>query len=467
MVLLPTYERRQPEHTALWHCVRAHLSAFLSQAEAVERPVPQFIREEFERFLRCGILSEGCAKVRCEQCGFTRLVAFSCKGRGVCPSCIARRMSDTAAHLLDHVWPEVPTRQWVLSLPVPLRYLLAWDCELSSAVIGLFIDTVFGHLRQVAKRELGLCRLEDALPGAVCVVQRWGGSVNLNPHLHTLVMDGVFVRGSDGVLVFRALPEPTKAELAAVAWRICERVVALLRKRGQWLDAPPENDPLADVEPLLAALYTGSITGTLVMGAKAGQRQMRLYGAPAREPEEGGKVRNAYGFDLHAGARIAAHDRKRLEMLARYTLRPPLSHSRLEELPDGRYQIALKKAWSDGTTHLVLDGVELLGRLAALVPPPRAHLTRYYGVFAPRSKVRAEVVPKPEVESCAHAPTDKPEKQRRNTWSELLARVFAIDVLECPRCHSRMQRVEWSTRPEKIALWLKSTGPPTTDAQVA
>ena len=96
-------------------------------------------------------------------------------------------------------------------------------------------------------------------------------------------------------------------------------------------------------------------------------------------------MKNAYGFDIDASVRIPAHDRKRLEALARYILRPPVSRSRLERLTDGRYRIAFKKPWSDGSTHLVLEGVELLARLAALVPQPRAHLTRYFGVLAPRA----------------------------------------------------------------------------------
>jgi hypothetical protein len=381
-------------------------------------------------------------------------------------------MSDTAAHLVDRVIPEVPMRQWVLSLPVPLRYLLAWDCELSTAVIGIFMDAVFRHLRRVAKVELGLRRIVEAHPGAVCVVQRWGGSVNLNPHVHALVTDGIFLREADGTLRFRALPEPTKGDIAAVAWSVCERVIALLRKRGQWLDAPPENDLLAEKEPMLAQLYAASIAGTLVMGPRAGQRQMRLFGAAARDSDaDRGKVKNAYGFDVDASVRVPANDRKRLEKLLRYTLRPPLSRSRLEKLSDGRYCIALKKAWGDGTTHIILDGPELLGRLAALVPPPRAHLTRYFGVFAPRSKLRGEVVPKPKEDvdnnDCKHAPDTERERQRRYTWSQLLARVFAIDILECPKCHSGMQRVEWATRPERIKTLLNATGPPVAEKAAA
>jgi hypothetical protein len=176
---------------------------------------------------------------------------------------------------------------------------------------------------------------------------------------------------------------------------------------------------------------------------------------------------HAYGFDVDAGVRIAAHDRKGLERLARYMLRPPLAKDRIERLGDGRYRIRLKKPWRDGTTDLVLDGVELVGRLAALVPPPRAHLTRYFGVFAPRAKLRGLVVPARNAEADCHAPASAeprdesvPHPERRYSWAKLLARVFAVDVLACPRCSSRLQRVEWCTHPTRITAVLAATGPP-------
>jgi hypothetical protein len=168
--------------------------------------------------------------------------------------------------------------------------------------------------------------------------------------------------------------------------------------------------------------------------------------------------------------RIAAHDTKGLERLARYTLRPPLSRSRLERMSDGRYRIRLKKPWNDGSTHIVLEGVELVGRLAALVPPPRVHLTRYYGVFAPRSKLRPEVVPKaPQKEQGCHAHQGESAKKHRYRlpWAKLLMRVFSVDVLECPRCHSRMQQVEWCTHPARIRAMLKSIGPPSIEQRSA
>jgi hypothetical protein len=358
-------------------------------------------------------------------------------------------------------------------VPPPLCYLLAWDTSLCAQVVRLFMRAVRRHLASVAKLAGVVSRLADAEFGAVCMVQRWGGSANLNVHLHALVADGVFVTDAAAQEArFVALPAPEKAAVSAVAWEVCERVVALLRKRGQWLDTPPEEDAFAEREPLLSRLYGASIAGTLVLGTKAGQRQVRLFGAAARSSEEdaGSKVRSAYGFDVHAGVRVAADDRAGLERLARYMTRPPLSQQRLAEQSDGRYRIALKTPWRDGTTHIVLEGPELVGRLAALVPPPRFHLTRYFGVWAPRAKLRTSVVPGYREEApaaCASKarrspaePMSELAQRRRMSWSKLLSRVFVVDVLECPRCASTLQRVQVCTTPSRIREVLGATGPP-------
>jgi hypothetical protein len=155
----------------LYSVVRGQLETFLARARERERPVPRFVERELRAFLACGILAHGFVRVRCEACGHDRLVAFSCKGRGFCPSCGGRRMADTAAHLVDRVLPEVPVRQWVLSLPFALRYRLAYDVRLASAVLAVFVRTVFASLRRRARRQWGLPRSQC---GAVTFVQRFG-----------------------------------------------------------------------------------------------------------------------------------------------------------------------------------------------------------------------------------------------------------------------------------------------------
>jgi len=89
--------------------VQQHAATFCAQAEdAAGADLPQFVKDEFEAFLECGILAHGFLRLRCGDCGHDELVALSCKRRGFCPSCGARRMSQTAAHLVEHVIPHVP-----------------------------------------------------------------------------------------------------------------------------------------------------------------------------------------------------------------------------------------------------------------------------------------------------------------------------------------------------------------------
>ena len=172
-----SYEPRCPAQTALNQIVHDHFETFRAQAASLRdgEGLPRFVEQEFRDFLQCGSLAGGFARFRCDDCGLDRLVPFSCKGR-LCPSCGGRRMAERSAHLLDHVFPDVPVRQWVLSLPYRLRYQLAWDHELCRAVVGVFVRAVLGFLRARAR----LDGVTDGRGGAVAVIQRFGGSLNLN-----------------------------------------------------------------------------------------------------------------------------------------------------------------------------------------------------------------------------------------------------------------------------------------------
>ena len=119
------YEQRRPEQTVLHQVVREHYQTVLHQAaERSEHGLgyPTYVAKEFERYLDCGQLGRGFSRLRCRQCGFERLLAFSCKGR-LCPSCTGRRMDDTAAHLVTHLLPVVP------------RKACTWNRDLMRSVI--------------------------------------------------------------------------------------------------------------------------------------------------------------------------------------------------------------------------------------------------------------------------------------------------------------------------------------------
>ncbi len=96
------------------------------------------------------------------------LVAFSCKGR-VCPSCWARRTAETAADLVDRVLPQAPYRQWVLTFPWDLRFLLAVEPDFLSEMLATFLRTVFAWQRLQGRR-VGL----RGEAGSVTFTQRFG-----------------------------------------------------------------------------------------------------------------------------------------------------------------------------------------------------------------------------------------------------------------------------------------------------
>lgn len=439
------YERHRPEQTTLYRLVQQHAASFIAHTEAsTGAELPQFIKDEFDAFLECGILAHGFLRLRCGECGHAKLLAFSCKRRGFSPSCGARRMSQTAALLVDHVIPHVPVRQWVLSLPIALRLLLASQPELITAVLQVVQRVLTRHLLERA----GL-KADEGYGGAVTLIQRFGSAANLNVHLHCLVLDGVYRCGADGMPAFVEVSAPTDDEMHALLQAIIARLMKLLTRRGVLVEemgqtylAEPEGD--GDEARTLRPLQAAAVTYRIAFGPRAGHKVLTLRGAMPRESA----ARQALcadidGFSLHAAVRCEAEDRKRLEQLCRYITRPALSDERVQCNAAGQVEIKLKTPWRDGTTHLVMTPLEFMQRLAALVPRPRLHLIRFHGVLAPNAKLRALVVPQgrtqPEAATEAAAATDCEAetvqgRPHRISWARLLKRVFDIDMQHCPNC---------------------------------
>ncbi len=208
-----------------------------SLVEAQERypsgELPSFTRAEFERYLRCGLLCHGFARVRCPTCHDELLVAFSCKNRGLCPSCASRRMADFAAHLRDRVLPAVAVRQWVLTLPLQLRFLIAWRPKLIGLTLTLFPRALFAWQRRCARRP----GIAQPLCGAVTCIQRFGSALNINLHFPTLTPDGVFSENSDGNVQFHSLPPPSVPDLERIARRFIPRLLKSLAAASEQNEA--------------------------------------------------------------------------------------------------------------------------------------------------------------------------------------------------------------------------------------
>jgi hypothetical protein len=405
-------------------------------------------------------------------------------------------MANTAAHLVDRVIPAVPVRQWVLSLPFELRARAAFDAKVLTALVRAFAKALGARHRSWA-RSLGI----EAEFGAITFVQRFGSSLNLNVHFHVVVIDGVFSRDDERRLLFTPAPPPTRAEMLTVVGHVRERATKLLRQCANEADEDTRHKPLDTCAQI--ALGRGDVRAV-------GDDDDDAADEVAVPHREGEAVDDA-GFNLEASVRIDAADDFGREHLLRYCARPPLSLARLRELPGGKLAYRIKKLPNGRAKVRVMTPLELLARLAALVPPPKHPLVRFHGVLAPRSSWRRDVVPKPPEEKKEtrheHAkpkrprderePDDKPTratkpatpsprsplalvprsellapnvlsvshwdrlssgallaKSPRVDWASLLRRTFDADVLECPKCAGRLRVLGVVDEPEVVRAFL-------------
>ncbi len=168
------YQRRDPTATVLYQVVQQNPETFLAlcaEGDPAGDWLPGFVEADFRKYLDCGILAHGFARARCG-CGHDFLIPFSCKGRGVCPSCGTRRMAANAMHLVEDVLPRVAIRQWVLSVPKRLRFFLHRDPVLAAAVLRIVLRAVERELRRHCPGAPA-----GARTGAVSFIQRFGSAI--------------------------------------------------------------------------------------------------------------------------------------------------------------------------------------------------------------------------------------------------------------------------------------------------
>src|SRR6266699_4800421 len=278
-----TYEPRDPSRTVLYHVIADHLETFLASCEAdPDAPgLPAYVQREFYDYLQCGILAHGFLRMGCDTCKKEMLLPFSCKRRGFCPSCAGRRMAQIAAHLVEQVIPWVPTRQWVVSVPVPLRYWMAGSQDLTAKVHTIMRTTIAQYYVNQAVQ--GGLERASVHPGSVTFIQRFGSALNLNLHFHCVFMEGVYLDRTDQGRTRRFLQgePPTDTDIAAVVQKISRRVIRKLRHLG-YLEAGSDAavatgyDPLVDDAPELARTLTDSVQQRMAFGERAGQRVRRI-----------------------------------------------------------------------------------------------------------------------------------------------------------------------------------------------
>lgn len=444
-----TVELRGAGDRQLREIVREGFPQLVRELARHGRALPRHVAREFEAYLSCGDASLGFA--------------------WFCPSCGGRRMAEGAANLVDKVIPHVATRQWVLTVPWKRRWLLARRPDLADGVLR-------AALRAVERWYRGATGRRGGKSGSFTAIQRFGSAVNLNLHFHVVHVDGVFDRGADGALrFFQAAPTTEDVEGLVVEIALaCERWLARQGFGGDVDDAEPEDDAQG-------VLQLASLSGAVALGERAGHKVRRVVMLGGKEFALGPRCASFEGYNVHANVALPAHDRKGLERLCRYVLRPPLAVDRIERRPDGRVRVGMKRVWSDGTGAIELSPLELAEKLAAIVPPARSNQVLYHGILAGNAAWRKEVIPKvassTEAEREARASLRLVKRAGQGgggsipaagafCWAELLKRVFAVDGWACPSCGERMRLravVDGGGAPTRVLTGLlRARGPPET-----
>ena len=469
------YQRHKPEETDLYKIIEQNLPSFQSHLSNADISLPAFVHDEFRKYLRCGMLKHGFLRVKCGGCRFEHLVAFSCKLRGFCPSCGARRMVETSAHLIDHVIPTVPVRQWVLSFPWPLRLLFARQPD----TLGRCLAVIIRAIETGLIRRAGLTRAGGARSGVVTLVQRFGSAVNLNIHLHMLALDGVYTVGKSGKAKFHRVKAPNQSELRTLLNRVIQRVVRRLEKEG--LLIPDPEQPWLDlgIDETIDAVIAASIRYRIAVGPHSGSRTLTLHDPSFVRTDRPVKALTADrdGFSLNVAVSCQPYQRDRLERLCRYVTRPAICLDRLIVRADGKIQYELKNPFRNGTTHILFSPLDFLSKLAALVPRPRHNLVRYHGVFAPNARMRKLIVPtkrkktksKLDQNECTSIAKSESADEliAPLTWAQRLKRVFNIDISVCPLCGGTMRVIADIIDPDiiqKILDHIEAQPPPTKPA---
>ncbi len=278
------YQRRKPERTAAYQVVQHHLETWLDttrEANPDYEPIPNYVERDLRKFLECGILAHGFARARCDDCGEDFLVAYSCKGQGVCSSCNTKRMFETAAHLVEHMFPQVPVRQWVITLPKRLRYFLLHDAELTGSVLQIGLRVIERTLREHCPDAPSTARY-----GGITYIHRFGSMLNSHMHYHSCMIDGLFAETADGLQFYEATGLHSEV-IQFAQEKIRKRVLRLFVRRGLLCSDDAE--------------------------------QMQVW-------------ENSGGFSLNGQVRIEAKDRQGLERLFRYCARPIFAGERLSWL---------------------------------------------------------------------------------------------------------------------------------------
>jgi hypothetical protein len=409
------YRPRQPRQSPLYQLIERHLPEFertyddrYQQRYGPWRPI---IGEVARKFLRCGDLHFGFARVQCTGCPHEMFVPFSCQQRCLCPSCHQKRSLLLSERIAQNICQPAPHRQIVWTIPKRLRIFFRFDRRQLGGLARAAWETIVEVYR-------GVLRRDDVLPGAIAGIQTFGDLIHFHPHVHVIATEGAY--RPDGTFI--CLP-PTDTTRLLDVWQ--RKVFDLL-------------------------LGAGKIDQELV-------EQMKGW------PHS--------GFSVDNSVYLPACDTSGLQRLAEYMVRCPFSLARIVRVTESgsvvyraqkgdcrRFPTPASNDLAGGASRnfQVFEALDFLAELTQHIPDKGEHLVRYFGWYSYRHRgMRAKEASKGEVKidrrlvDEARSAAQAKSSGTASSWAALVNRVFEVDPLECPHCGSKMKIISFIERGQR------------------
>jgi len=368
----PVYRPRNPRDSAYYRCVEDHFETFEQIYE--ERFAKQYgffrpyVKQVIYRYLDCGILHNGFARVRCGDCGHEFLLAFSCKRRHFCPSCHQKRVVEFGQWLCQEVIKKVPHRHFIFTIPKILRRYFLYDRSLLSDLSHCGWESLKLFFQESVPEK-------GAVPGAAIAIQSFGDFLGFNSHLHVLASDGCFY--GDGM--FRVAPRFETKQLEEI--------------------------------------FRHNVFKMLLSKAKITQELVDMLMSWRHS-----------GFHVYCGPRIQPGDDHAMENLARYIIRASFSQERMTYIPEESKVIYQSKACPrakrrDGKDQRTFEPLEWLAAMCSHVPNRGEQMVRYYGYYSNvsrgrRKKENRDALVPSILESDEHS------KEYRKNWARLIQKIY-------------------------------------------
>ena len=393
------YKQRKPRESPLWQLLNEHFDEFeerydefFSRDYGFYRPVISLV---VRKFLECGDLHQGFARVRCPDCHHEYLLTFSCRGRWFCPSCHAKKVVQFAAHLQENVLFPVPHRQYVFSIPKIIRRYFLYDRKLLGKLAKCATISLTTFFQTVLNKQHGI-------PGIALAIQSFGDYARWHPHLHALVADGLFTESG----YFYVMP---KVDLRPLAEMFRASVLKMLQKEGLIDDA--------FIKMIMA-------------------------------------WRHNSGFSIHNEVRIQPGDSKGIENLAQYIIRNTFSLAKLSYV-ENTGTVIYRSKMSHGTNKKnfqTFSALEFIAAITSHIPDRLMQITRYYGFYSNRMRGDRRKAEAAEGECEEQKPAEsnvivisgfKTGKVPKLMWRECIKKIWEVDPLLCPHCGSLMKVVSF------------------------